>query len=97
MAPHIYNGLVGLWVIEDALSKVLPLQNHYGIDYFPLIIQDKQLNNFGQPIYKAPINGGFLGDTLFVNGAQSPFVEVLRVGYVCDYSMPQTCGGTDYN
>ncbi|KYP96339.1 cell division protein FtsI, partial [Sodalis-like endosymbiont of Proechinophthirus fluctus] len=51
MAPHVYNGLVGLWLVEDVLSKVLPLPNHYGVDDFPLIIQDKRLDNFGQPVY----------------------------------------------
>ncbi|MFT4465316.1 MAG: cell division protein FtsP [Sodalis sp. (in: enterobacteria)] len=78
MAPHVYNGLAGLWLVEDALSKVLPLPNHYGVDDFPLIIQDKRLDNFGQPVYNPLASGGFLGDTLLVNGAQSPFVEVSR-------------------
>lgn len=78
MAPHVYNGLAGLWMVEDALSNVLPLPNHYGVDDFPLIIQDKRLDNFGQPVYNPPASSGFLGDTLLVNGAQSPFVEVSR-------------------
>ncbi|WP_409309125.1 cell division protein FtsP [Pectobacterium sp. B1J-3] len=78
MAPHIYNGLVGLWLVEDSINKSLPLPNHYGVDDFPLIIQDKRLDNFGVPIYSPPANGGFVGDTLLVNGVQNPFVEVSR-------------------
>ncbi len=78
MAPHVYNGLAGMWLVEDEVSKSLPLPNHYGVDDFPLIIQDKQLDNFGQPRYNPPENGGFSGDVLLVNGVQNPFIEVSR-------------------
>ncbi|MEH0874085.1 cell division protein FtsP [Pectobacterium cacticida] len=78
MARHIYNGLAGLWLIEDRISKSLPLPSHYGVDDFPLIIQDKRLDNFGVPLYDPPANGGFMGDSLLVNGVQNPFVEVAR-------------------
>ncbi|MFU9135433.1 cell division protein FtsP [Erwinia tasmaniensis] len=78
MAPHVYNGLAGMWLIEDELSKSLPLPNHYGVDDFPLVIQDKRLDNFGSPQYDPPASGGFVGDTLLVNGVQNPWVEVSR-------------------
>ncbi|QZN96195.1 cell division protein FtsP [Symbiopectobacterium purcellii] len=78
MAPHVYQGLAGLWLIEDSASKSLPIPNHYGVDDFPLIIQDKRLDNFGVPVYNPPSSGGFVGDTLLVNGIQEPFVEVSR-------------------
>ncbi|OMQ23750.1 cell division protein FtsP [Serratia oryzae] len=78
MAPHVYNGLAGLWLVEDEVSKNLPLPNHYGVDDFPLIIQDKRLDNFGTPVYDPPAQGGFMGDTLLVNGVQNPYVEVSR-------------------
>jgi suppressor of ftsI len=78
MAAHVYNGLVGLWLVEDENSKNMPLPNHYGVDDFPLIIQDKRLDNFGIPEYQPPAQGGFIGDTLLVNGVQNPFVEVSR-------------------
>lgn len=78
MAPHVYNGLAGMWLIEDDISKQLPLPKHYGVDDFPLIIQDKRLDNFATPVYDPPGEGGFLGDTLLVNGVRNPFVEVSR-------------------
>ncbi|WP_428944216.1 cell division protein FtsP [Pantoea sp. FN060301] len=78
MAPHVYNGLAGLWLVEDEVSKSLPIPNHYGVDDFPLIIQDKRLDNFGMPEYAPPSNGGFVGDTLLVNGVQNPYLEVSR-------------------
>nr|VUD31707.1 cell division protein [Raoultella sp. NCTC 9187] len=45
---------------------------------FPVIIQDKRLDNFGTPEYSEPGSGGFVGDTLLVNGVQGPYVEVSR-------------------
>jgi len=77
-AEQVYNGLAGMWLVEDDNSKNLPIPNHYGVDDFPVIIQDKRLNNFGMPEYREPSSGGFLGDTLLVNGVQSPYVEVSR-------------------
>lgn len=78
IAPHVYNGLAGLWLVEDEVSKSLPLPSHYGVDDFPLIIQDKRLDNFATPVYDPPQEGGFLGDVLLVNGVRNPYVEVSR-------------------
>lgn len=78
MAPHVYNGLAGMWLVEDDVSKSLPLPKHYGVDDFPLIIQDKRLDNFATPVYNPPSSGGFIGDVLLVNGVQNPYVEVSR-------------------
>lgn len=47
MKPAPYNGLAGMWLVEDEISKNLPVPNHYGVDDFPVIIQDKRLDNFG--------------------------------------------------
>ena len=78
MAPHVYNGLAGMWLVEDEMSKSLPLPKHYGVDDFPLIIQDKRLDNFATPVYDPPQDGGFLGDVLLVNGVRNPYIEVSR-------------------
>ncbi|WP_226019944.1 cell division protein FtsP [Serratia symbiotica] len=78
MAPHIYNGLAGLWLVEDKVSKALPLPQHYGVNDFPLIIQDRRFDRFARPEYNPPSQGGFVGDTLLVNGVQTPYVEVSR-------------------
>ncbi|WP_123331389.1 cell division protein FtsP [Erwinia sp. JUb26] len=78
MAPHVYNGLAGMWLVEDEVSKSLPIPKHYGVDDFPVIIQDKRMDNFGSPEYDPPGSGGFVGDTLLVNGVQNPFLEVSR-------------------
>ena len=69
-AQQVYNGLAGMWLVEDEVSKSLPIPNHYGVDDFPVIIRDKRLDNFGTPEYNEPGSGGFVGDTLLVNGTK---------------------------
>ncbi|WP_047679319.1 MULTISPECIES: cell division protein FtsP [Xenorhabdus] len=79
MARQVYAGLAGMWLVEDASSRNLPLPKHYGVDDFPVILQDKRLDNFGTPRYdKASAAQGFLGDTLVVNGVEDPFIEVAK-------------------
>lgn len=65
-----------MWFIENDLSKVLLLPKHYGIDDFPLMIQDNHLDNFSTPVYNLSSDGVFMGDILLVNGVQNPYVNV---------------------
>ncbi len=77
MASQVYKGLLGMWIVEDDISKNLRLPKHYGVDDLPIIIQDKRLDNFGNPVYEES-EDGFVGDTLVINGVQDPYVEVSR-------------------
>lgn len=80
IASDIYNGLAGMWIIEDDITRGLTIPNQYGVNDFPVILQDKHFSSFGQPEYS--ISGtnesGFLGDTLLTNGVSGPYVEVGR-------------------
>ncbi|SQD01530.1 SufI protein [Escherichia coli] len=42
-AQQVYNGPCRNVAGEDEVSKSLPIPNHYGVDDFPVIIQDKRL------------------------------------------------------
>ncbi len=55
--------------------KRCPFRTITAWDDFPVIIRDKRLDNFGTPEYSEPGSGGFVGDTLLVNGAQSPYAS----------------------
>ncbi|CAA2929328.1 Cell division protein FtsP [Arsenophonus endosymbiont of Bemisia tabaci Q2] len=66
-----------MWIVSDKTSKNLNIPNHYGVDDFPIIMQDKRLDSFGAPHYKATAEG-FLGDTLLVNGVQEPYIKIAR-------------------
>ncbi|WP_093316945.1 multicopper oxidase domain-containing protein [Thorsellia anophelis] len=75
---HIYNGLTGLWYVEDEYSKDFDLPNEYGVDDIPLIIQDMRFNSNGNIVFDAEQENGFLGDRLIVNGVISPVLDVPK-------------------
>ncbi|MGL4860782.1 MAG: cell division protein FtsP [Enterobacteriaceae bacterium] len=78
MATQVYQGLAGMWLIEDPKNRQSALPNQYGVDDIPLILQDKHISREGDLEYKRPDHGGFLGDRLLVNGVENPYVEVSR-------------------
>ncbi len=82
-AQQVYNGLAGMWLVEDEVSKSLPIPNHYGVDDFPVIIQDKRLDNFGTPEYNEPGSGGFVGDTPLVNVYKARTLKSRVAGCAC--------------
>src|SRR5699024_6777047 len=47
-AEQVYNELAGLLLIEDQVSQSVPIPDHYAVNDFPLIIQDRNLNEAGQ-------------------------------------------------
>lgn len=76
-AFQVYRGLVGFWLIEDEQSKKANLPNKYGVNDIPLILQDQLLNKEGvQVLDKSAAQ--FLGKRLFVNGQESPYLNVPR-------------------
>jgi len=80
-AIQVYNGLVGLFLIEDEISDELNIPKDYGYNDIPLIIQDKDFDKNGQLDYQLTIrdyNMGKIGDTIIVNGAINPYVEVPK-------------------
>jgi FtsP/CotA-like multicopper oxidase with cupredoxin domain len=79
---QVYKGLAGLFYIDDEVSQNLNIPKDYGINDIPLIIQDRRFGEDGSLRYlSAPGDSivGMLGDTILVNGAISP---VLQVGTV---------------
>lgn len=74
-ARQVYQGLAGMWLVDDRGSNVL-LPNKYGIDDFPVILQDKHFKYANLPEYSPPYNDGFLGDTLLTNGVHQPLLAV---------------------
>lgn len=78
---QVYKGLAGLLIIDDEVSESLPIPKDYGVNDFPLIIQDKQFNNNGEIPYDLGMRDvmmGLQGDTILVNGAISPYLDVPR-------------------
>lgn len=77
-AEHIYRGLAGMFILDDAGSRALDLPSEYGVDDVPLIVQDKAFDGDGQLDDSAPMFSqvGILGDTIAVNGTVGGYHEV---------------------
>jgi len=75
---QVYRGLAGFFIIEDEEEKLLNLPS--GNYEIPLVIQDQRVSDSGQIIYNPSMPErmmtGFLGDTILINGAPSPYQEV---------------------
>lgn len=71
---HVYQGLAGLFIVDDEISDGLALPADYGVDDIPLIVQDKAFRR-GQMRLSGRGETGFLGDTILVNGTYAPYFE----------------------
>jgi FtsP/CotA-like multicopper oxidase with cupredoxin domain len=67
---HVTKGLAGMILIRDEIEAAAGLPLTYGVDEFPIIIQDRRINFDGQFI----VDG--LGTTMLVNGTFDPYLEV---------------------
>jgi len=88
---QVYRGLAGLYLIHDAIEDELPLPK--GDRDIPLMITDHIFNEDGSFFYPSvdPLlheeglaegyHEGVQGDTILVNGAPFPFLEVSNTRY----------------
>ncbi|MBS4070498.1 Multicopper oxidase with three cupredoxin domains (includes cell division protein FtsP and spore coat protein CotA) [Algoriphagus boritolerans DSM 17298 = JCM 18970] len=88
--PHLHGltgkqvteGLAGMFIVESPEEKALNLPS--GAYEIPLIIQDKRINTNGTIQYNptmAEVMSGYMGETILVNGTNSPFLEVVSRFY----------------
>lgn len=76
---QVYKGLAGLFYIEDEQSKELDIPKEHGVNDIPLVIQDRRFSENGEMPYDLnmrDVMNGFLGDTVLVNGAIAPELDV---------------------
>ncbi|WP_052746142.1 multicopper oxidase family protein [Sulfurovum lithotrophicum] len=75
-APHVYQGLAGMIIIEDSESQALDIPKRYGIDDIPLVLQDRFFSADKTQLDYSPSNmqlsNGYIGDTFITNGAIEP-------------------------
>lgn len=77
-ATQVYYGLAGMIIVEDENSKDLNLPDDYGINDFPLIIQDRSFNSDGSFGYFNNMMDGAVGNYVLVNGAITPDLVVRQ-------------------
>jgi len=78
-AQHVYKGLAGFIIIEDDEIKNLDLPNRYGIDDFPLALQDRFFDENLQIDYspsRMQIIGGYVSSIPVTNGVIEPYLDV---------------------
>jgi suppressor of ftsI len=80
-SEQVYQGLAGVFIVDDSNSNSLNLPKDYGVDDIPLIVQDKNFDNNGQLVFDDPakmkeITAGMLGQTVLVNGTYAPYLDV---------------------
>ncbi len=76
---QVYKGLAGLFLIDDEVTENLSIPKEYGVDDIPLVIQDKKLaadGNISYDLGMRDVMMGLQGNTVLVNGAVNPFLEV---------------------
>lgn len=76
-AEQVYKGLAGMLYIEDEHSDSLNLPDDYGVNDFPILLQDRAFTETGELDFQAVYNSdGTLGDRLLVNGTLDPKLSV---------------------
>jgi FtsP/CotA-like multicopper oxidase with cupredoxin domain len=69
-AEQVYYGVAGMIIVRDDHSDSLNLPHRYGIDDFPIIIQDKSFDTTNQLIFTE------LADTIAINGTLGAYLDV---------------------
>lgn len=80
--PQVYRGLGGFLLVEDEEEQALNLPS--GENELPLIVQEKRFNDRDQMVYSLNMMDrmmGFFGNTLLVNGVQTPYHKVANRFY----------------
>ncbi|WP_247653268.1 multicopper oxidase family protein [Pannonibacter phragmitetus] len=76
--PQVYRGLAGMIVIDDPEIDD-PLPHDYGVNDFPLIVQDRRFDRSGRVTYSLGMMDrmhGFQADQILVNGVIRPKLTV---------------------
>lgn len=68
---QVSKGLAGMIIIQDPVEAQLNLPRTYGVDDYPLIIQDKSFHNVS-----GQIEPDLLGNTMLVNGMLDPYAQL---------------------
>ncbi len=78
-AEHVYRGLAGFLIINDAVSQSLAIPKEYGVNDIPLVFQDRRFNSDGTFSYSPAmpdVMHGYFGNVMLVNGSIEPLLQV---------------------
>jgi FtsP/CotA-like multicopper oxidase with cupredoxin domain len=77
-AEHVYRGIAGMFILDDAEADALPLPKTYGVDDIPVVVQDKRFESDGTLDLSSRLISptGLLGSDILVNGTYDPHVSI---------------------
>lgn len=76
-AAQVWMGLAMGVVVTDDQEAKLPIPKNYGVDEFPVILQDRTYHKDNQLDYRADYDAmGILGETPLINGTIRPYINV---------------------
>lgn len=78
-ARQVYMGLTGLIIVDDGSDARLGLPHTYGVDDFPIILQDRSFDSDGSLLYDLDgltVQYGSRGYTIMANGVVNPVAKV---------------------
>lgn len=75
-ATQVSAGLAGFWIHDDQISQSLSIPKDYGVDDFPIAIQNRRFNIDGSFDYSSGMMEGVRGGRILVNGAIRPYQSV---------------------
>jgi blue copper oxidase len=78
---HAYMGLAGLFVIEDENSDNLEIPKEYGVDDFPIVLQDRRFfedASFAYAQNMMDVMHGVIGNYMLVNGSMWSNLDVPK-------------------
>ncbi len=76
-AAQVWMGLAMGVVITDDNEAKLPIPKQYGVDEFPVVLQDRTFHENNQFDYRADYDkAGIFGETPLINGVIKPYVDV---------------------
>lgn len=77
---QVYQGMAGFFLVHDDEADALPLPSEYGVDDFPVLIQDISLDENGVLVRRVPWYNqvGPLGTLILINGIVTPHLSVAH-------------------
>ncbi len=78
---QVYQGLAGLFYIDDDFSQQAELPKDYAIDDIPLVLQDRNFNKDGSFRYISSMHEamtGIQGSHILINGVVRPRLQIER-------------------
>ncbi len=78
-ARHVWQGIAGMIVIDDAESDALALPRDWGVDDIPVVLQDRRFYEDGAMPYEEGMRDrmmGMIGNFPLINGTIAPWLPV---------------------